>query len=317
MPSAPLPAASPAWIDLEGPRSLRKTLSVYRAGYGDPTTTLTDGSFLRAALTPDGPGTIRLRWTADPAPVESCGLTVDGWGPGADWLVKSVGALTGAHDSAVRFPDADPAVERCLRMSRLARIGASGDLYHQLLPTIIAQRITSGEAVRQWQRLCTALGDPAPGPTEIVGDLVLPPSPAMLHRRPAWWFHPLGIESKRARPLVEVARHADKLWSWAEAGAELAADKLALLPGVGPWTVGSVFGPALGDPDAVPVGDYHFPHVVAWALTGVPRADDDRMLELLEPYRGQRGRVLRAIVSTAGKAPSFGPPQRILPMARW
>ena len=28
--------------------------------------------------------------------------------------------------------------------------GASGDLYHALLPTVIGQRITAGEAVRQW-----------------------------------------------------------------------------------------------------------------------------------------------------------------------
>ena len=73
----------------------------------------------------------------------------------------------------------------------------------------------------------------------------------------------------------------------------------------------------LGDPDAVPVGDYHHPNTVAWALAGEPRADDDRMLELLEPYRGQRGRVLWALTSAAGPAPKYGPRQRILPMARW
>ena len=36
-------------------------------------------------------------------------------------------------------------------------------------------------------------------------------SPSM----PAWWFHPLGIEMKRARPLIAVARVASKLWGWA------------------------------------------------------------------------------------------------------
>ena len=34
---------------------------------------------------------------------------------------------------------------------------------------------------------------------------------------------------------------------------------------------------------------------MAWALAGEPRADDARMLELLEPYRGQRGRVQRLL----------------------
>ena len=39
------------------------------------------------------------------------------------------------------------------------------------------------------------------------------------------------------------------------------------------------------------VGDYHLPNLVAWALAGEPRGTDERMLELLEPYRGHRGRV--------------------------
>ena len=225
--------------------------------------------------------------------------------------------MTGHHDRAIAYPDAHPAVERALRFGRLLRIGASGDVYHQLLPTIIAQRITAGEAVRQWQRLCRELGEPAPGPAEIIGGLLLPPSPASLHRRPAWWFHPLGIETKRARALVEVARHADKFWAWNEAGSAVLGEKLALIGGIGPWTIGSVLGPVCGDPDAVPVGDYHFPNTVTWAIAGEARGDDDRMLELLEPYRGQRGRVLWSIVTTAGKAPAFGPRRRILPMARW
>ena len=148
-------------------------------------------------------------------------------------------------------------------------------------------------------------------------DLVLPPSPGDLHGRPTWWFHPHGIEHARARTLVELARHPYKLFEWAELPAPDAYRRLTLLSGVGPWTAGAVLGPALGDPDAVPVGDYHFPSTVAWALAGEARADDDRMLELLAPYAGQRGRVLRAIVRTAGKAPSFGPRRRILPMARW
>ncbi len=319
MPPAPLPTTGrpAAWATVDAPRSLRLTLGVFRTGFHDPTTRITTTSFVRATLTPDGPATLLVRWSADPAPVDDCGLTAEAWGPGADWMLATVGALTGTDDGAVAFADAHPVVERALRTRRHVRIGASGDLYHQLLPTIIAQRITAGEAVRQWYRLVTELGEPAPGPPEVVADLRLPPSPASLHRRPGWWFHPLGIEQQRARPLTEVARHADKLWGWAEAGAAVAAEKLALLRGVGPWTIGSVLGPCLGDADAVPVGDYHFPNTVAWALAGEARADDDRMLELLEPYRGQRGRVLWSLVTTTGKAPAFGPRQRILPMARW
>ncbi len=64
---------------------------------------------------------------------------------------------------------------------------------------------------------------------------------------------------------------------------------------------------ALGDPDAVSVGDFHLPHLVSWALAGEPRADDARMLELLEPYRGQRGRVIRLLEASGIRPPRYGP----------
>ena len=64
---------------------------------------------------------------------------------------------------------------------------------------------------------------------------------------------------------------------------------------------------ALGDPDAVSVGDYHLPHAVAWTLAGEPRGDDDRMLELLAPFSGHRGAVVRLIEAGGPMAPRRGP----------
>ena len=64
---------------------------------------------------------------------------------------------------------------------------------------------------------------------------------------------------------------------------------------------------ALGDADAVDVGDYWLKHVVSHALTGEPRGTDERMLELLEPWRGQRGRVCRLLLHGAPPLPRFGP----------
>jgi hypothetical protein len=47
--------------------------------------------------------------------------------------------------------------------------------------------------------------------------------------------------------------------------------------------------------------------MVAWALAGEPRGTDEHMLELLEPYRGQRGRVLRLLELAGAGAPRRGP----------
>jgi 3-methyladenine DNA glycosylase/8-oxoguanine DNA glycosylase len=83
--------------------------------------------------------------------------------------------------------------------------------------------------------------------------------------------------------------------------------RLEAFPGVGPWTAAKVAQVALGDPDAVQVGDYHLPHTIAYALEGRVRSTDERMLELLEPYRGHRARVIRLIGVAGIVAPRFGP----------
>jgi 3-methyladenine DNA glycosylase/8-oxoguanine DNA glycosylase len=64
---------------------------------------------------------------------------------------------------------------------------------------------------------------------------------------------------------------------------------------------------ALGDTDAVSVGDFHLKHLVTWALAREPRGTDERMLELLVPYRPHRGRVQRLLEASGIKAPAFGP----------
>ncbi len=84
--------------------------------------------------------------------------------------------------------------------------------------------------------------------------------------------------------------------------------KLALLPGVGPWTIGSVMASAMGDPDAVAVGDFHLKNLVSYALAGEPRGTDERMLELLAPYAGQRGRVVRLLQARRPRAAGIRSP---------
>ena len=295
------------------------TLGWYCHGPADPTTWMnvigrgiaSSGRFVRATLTPDGPGTLQITWqpkTGDDVHIES-------YGPGGDWLQARAPHMLGHHDSHDHrlHLDPHPKVAAAARHDSL-RIGASGDLYHELLPTVIEQRITIGEAHRQWSRLCLELGDPAPGPFRR---LVLPPDPAVLARQPSWWFHPLGIERKRAEPLINIARHADKFWTWAQLPPAEAGAMLRLIPGIGQWTVGTVLATALGDPDAVAVGDFHLKNIVANTLAGEPRATDERMLELLDPYVGQRGRVVRLLLRNGGSTPKYGPKKRILPMHAW
>jgi len=288
--------------------SPRQVLRGYRRGAGDPTTRLGPDEFWRATLTPQGPGTLHLSWTGEQHQMHAAA-----WGPGGAWLLERVPAFTGALDQGHRFTNAHPAIMTAQHHHPNLRMGASGTPYHELLPIILEQRITTGEAVAQWQRLVRRLGEPAPGPTS----LLLPPTPAALLAKPAWWFHPLGIEGRRAETLREVARHAAHVNEWAVLPAHDAEQRLSLLRGVGQWTIGSVLGVAWGHPDAVAVGDFHLKNIVVHALTGRARGSDEEMLELLAPYAGQRGRAVQLLLAGGHRPPAFGPQQRVVSMRRW
>ena len=282
-------------------------LRVHRQGRGDPTTLHEPAGWWRATLTPHGPATVHIWWS-------DAGVDAEAWGPGRDHVLARVPLLTGQLDRPARFdPAAHPTILAAEHDHPDLRIGGGGGLYHWLLPTIIGQRVTAGEARRSWRRLCLALGEVAPGPRE----LRLPPRPANLAGRPYWWFHRFGIERKRADALRTAGRHAQLVHE-----LDLALDpaearrRLTLLPGIGEWTIGSVSGPVFGDPDAVAVGDYWLKHLVTWALAGEPRGDDARMLELLAPYAGQRGRVIRLLSAAGWRAVRLGPGIAVLPIAQ-
>ena len=285
---------------------LRRTLGPHQHGRHDPTTRVTDRELWRATRTPDGPGTLHLWW--DEAAVHH-----QAWGPGADWLIARVPGLIGFDDDPHELAPLDGVVARAMSHSPGLRIGRSDQLFHGLVPTILEQRVTSIEGLRAWRLLCRHLSAAAPGP----GGLLLPPDPDALAELPYWWFHRLGVERRRAQTVITCARRAHRLEALVDLDAAEAGARLGRLPGVGPWTVGTVLGSVFGDPDAVPVGDYHIPHAVSFALAGEVRGSDERMLELLAPYAGQRGRVIRLLLLDGWHAPRFGPRRRILPIASW
>jgi 3-methyladenine DNA glycosylase/8-oxoguanine DNA glycosylase len=166
------------------------------------------------------------------------------------------------------------------------------------VPTITEQKVTSREAHRAYATLTRRFGEPAPGP---MAGLLLPPDQTKLAAAPSYAFHPLGLECKRADTIRLVARSAARLEEANHMSPADAARRLQAVPGVGPWSAAEVALVALGDADAVPLGDYHLPSIVSWALTKDRTGDDDRMLELLAPYAGHRGRVIRLLVA-AGHA---------------
>jgi 3-methyladenine DNA glycosylase/8-oxoguanine DNA glycosylase len=178
----------------------------------------------------------------------------------------------------------------------------TGRLFPRLLRAIFEQKVTGKEAYRAYAATVRHFREPAPGP---VPSLLLPPEAADVAATPYWVFHPFGVEQRRADTVRRAAAAAARLERCADA-AEATA-RMTAIPGIGAWTAAEVVRTVYGDPDAVSVGDFHIPNTVAWALAGEPRGDDARMLELLAPFQGHRGRVC-ALLELAGiGAPRFGP----------
>src|SRR6266545_4512955 len=121
---------------------------------------------------------------------------------------------------------------------------------------------------------------------------------------------------RRANTIRGAAAHAQRVETTTAMAPAVARRRLQALPGVGPWTSAEVAIVALGDADAVSVGDFHLPHMVSWALAGEPRGSDERMLELLAPFPGHRGRVLR-LLTRSGRVPPRRQGLPLRPATQW
>ncbi len=291
------------------PVDVRLTLAIHRRGPGDPTLRSSrDGSTWRATRTPDGPATLRLI-------PEGNTIRAQAWGPGGEWALEQAPELLGADDDAAGFTElvAGHALLRDLQ-ARFAgvRIGRTRRVLEALVPAVIEQKVTGEEARTAFVALVRRHGEPAPGPWDEPSSrrpaaLRLPPTPETLAGLPGYAYHPLGLERRRADAIRFAAARAVRVEECADLPLAEAYERLRALPLVGPWTAAEVGFRALGDADAVSVGDFHLCHAICWALAGEPRGTDERMLEILAPYAGHRARVVRLVEAAGIHAPRRGP----------
>ncbi len=273
----------------------------------DPCARMVGGVFWWAARTPQGPGTLSLHRSAGD-------VVATAYGPGSGWLTEHADAIAGLRDAWHAFgavATAHPVVADLAHRHAGLRLPATGLVFRHALRAVLEQKVTGTEAFRSYRAVVRHFGQPAPGPVP----LTLPPEPEAVAATAYWVFHPFGVEQRRTTALLRVAAQAAALERCAD--AEQATRRLTAVPGVGPWTAAEVVRGAFGDPDAVSVGDYHIPNTVAWALAGEVRGTDERMLELLEPFRGHRGRVCRLLEASGVFAPRFGPRMPIRSFARF
>lgn len=288
----PRPAEGPrleAEYRPRGALDLIATVSALQRGPGDPTQTIDGPVIWRATRTPEGVATLALRQAADGT------VRLAAWGPGREWAIAQAPALCGAADDPDAFDPRLPWLAEAHRRHPGLRLARTDRLFDALAQAITEQKVTLRQAFGAWRRIVTWCGERAPGPTPW--PMFAPPSAEGWRRVPSWAWHRAGLEPPQSRTIVEAAARSASL--------ERAADldrALASLRGIGPWTIAETRIRALGDPDAVSVGDFHLAHHVGHALAG-ERTDDAGMLELLEPWRGQRQRVIRLIFAAGRHEP--------------
>lgn len=276
-------------IEIEGRLDLRRTLWPLHGRFAD------DGWWM-AARTPEGPGSLRVHRTKRL-------LLGETWGPGGGWLLARLGAIAGLDDQPETFATDHPIVSELHRRNPGLRFGRTALVFDALVTAICAQKVTGTEAKRAGRALRKRFSQPAPGPDS---SLLLPPDPEAMAAAPYYEYHELHLEKRRAELLRLVAARAVGIDSLAAMEAQEAAMSLRAIRGIAVWSAAKTIEVSHGDPDQVAVGDYHFKHIVVHHLTGRDRGTDEEMLELLEPFRPHRGRVIR-LLHTLGHEPKFGP----------
>jgi 3-methyladenine DNA glycosylase/8-oxoguanine DNA glycosylase len=324
-------------LHLNRPLDLGLSLRPLQHGRRDPCVRIRGYTMWRATRTPQGPGVERV--TVDPAAAR---VKATAWGPGAAWLLEALPDLLGESDDGADFdalltrrPGSKPppgwdVVASLARRRPGLRMPRTRAVVEALVPTIVEQKVTGIEATRSFRELVTATGTPAcgylvdgylvdgrPAPGVRAADgsagpgLLFPPAPAVLAATPSWRMHAWGIERARADTIRRAGAAAGRLEEAIRMSHADAYRRLRALRGIGPWSAATVGLVALGDADAVAVGDFHLPNQVAWMLAGIPRGNDELMLELLRPWRGHRGRVIQLLMAGGVTAPKFGPRQPI------
>ncbi|MGZ6314305.1 MAG: DNA-3-methyladenine glycosylase family protein [Candidatus Limnocylindrales bacterium] len=297
----PLEASFPA----PEPIDLRLTLAALRHGPDDPTIRFGPDGVWLARRTGAGAATLRL-WADGAAGL----IRAESWGPGAVPALEAAPGLAGLLDDPSLLAPRHPLVRELQRRFPGLRLPRTGQLIPALVPAVIEQKVTAGEAHAAYSAIVRRYGEAAPGPA----DLMVAPAGLRLAALPYFEFHPLGLERRRAELVALIGRRESEIEALMALPSGDAFARLQSTRGIGPWTAAEATRAAFGDPDAVSLGDAHLPDLVSWALAGEPRSDDARMLELLAPYQGQRARVVRLLEVAGIAVPRRGPrfaPRRI------
>lgn len=269
---------------------LPSTFALQQLGRFDPTARLDESSFEKVHLDERG---LAVRHRFNRAG-DDISVTLEGE-PGA--AVRSWSGVLPLE--ADPFAPDHPRLRRIMQRFPGLRLLPMPWRFDVAVGAVLQQRVTFTEAATQFGRIAQRFGRKTPFGLAF-------PSASQLGQASAPDLQACGVDVKRARTIVALARaQRFKPFLYDGTAGQKLRLRLGTVPGIGPWTAEMILGFGAGEPDAVPVGDLHLPRLVGTALANEPRADDARMLQLLEPFTGHRFRVIRLILCATFWAPEL------------
>ncbi|WP_022873327.1 DNA-3-methyladenine glycosylase family protein [Nesterenkonia alba] len=326
-------------VTFEGPYDLPRTLGVLQRGSGDPAVRVDPGDFPGGArgtpgagawmcqrLGPDddpgaGQGQVLYRFDQLTASQVRVRVAVS-----AESLVHTAlnraAMILGAHDDWCELEMLlDALGDRVsLKLASLRRqhpglrLPATGALFDQLVTVTLEQKVTHEQARYAWRNLLRRYGERPLSASGLAAPewMRLPLTAEQLRAVASWQWHSLWVQPPLSRTVQRLAHRAGTIHQLGAStpvdtsDVEQLAERLQSVAGIGPWTVAEALQRSHGAADLPAVGDYHLAHFVGEALTG-RRTDDDGMLQLLEPFRPHRQRVVRLLVLSGFRMSRYGP----------
>jgi AraC family transcriptional regulator of adaptative response / DNA-3-methyladenine glycosylase II len=265
-----------------------------------------DGAFRRTVLLPGGPAVLAVAPAAGHIRGEVTFLDDDA---GPDGGGRRAADLAAAGRLAARLLDLgtdpgpidavlgrDPLLADLVAAAPGRRVPGTVDGDEMAVRAVLGQQVSTAAARTHAARLVSAHGRPLPRP---VGSLthLFPTAAALTALDPAALRLPAARRATLRRLVDALASGEIDLTVGADPA--LARSRLAALPGIGPWTLGTVAMRALGDPDAFLPGDLGV-RAAAGAL-GLPTTA--RRLEArAEAWRPWRAYAVQHLWGTGGHA---------------
>lgn len=184
-------------------------------------------------------------------------------------------------DVAILHLEKDNLLKAVIQTTNLAPFTPSGNVYFDLLESIVSQQLSVTAANTIFKRFCALFPDNDPNPEILItmdSDLL----------------RSSGLSSQKAAYLKNVADFTLKnnleIYPWDNLQDTEVISLLTQIKGVGQWTAEMILMFTLNRPDVFPADDLGIQQAMArlYALTETGRELRNKMIECAEPWRPYR-----------------------------